>query len=439
MCYAIPGKVIDIKGKKAMLEYFGEKKSALNEFYDLKVGDYIYAQGGFVINILPPKEALEILKTWEETFHDLQKLDLRLSRLALDKQGIDRKLALILDRAAEDLPLKESDLLYLLSLEKDKELNLLFKVANFLRQKHLGNSCCVHGIIEFSNYCTQGCHYCGISNHNRDLKRFRMSKEEIFLAAKEAVEKYGFKALVLQSGEDPAYSIDDLCEIIKEIKGQLSVLIFISFGEVGIEGLKKLYAAGARGLLLRFETGNPELYAKLHPGRKLQTRLDHLKEADKLGYLIITGALIGLPGQTNEDILNDILLTKELKSEMYTFGPFLPHPNTPLGSCPPPLAKDVLKTLAVARIADARNAKIVVATGFETLHPKAREDGLMAGANSVMINTTPDKLKTNYEIYPNRAHSNDSLQTQIDDTLNLLKGLGRAPTDLGISHANITG
>ena len=437
MCYAIPGKVIEIKGKKATIEYFGEKKNALNEFFDLKVGDYIYAQGGFVINKLPEKEALEILKTWEETFHDLQKLDLRLSRLAMDKQGIDRKLALILDRAAEDLPLKESDLLYLLNLEQDKELSLLFKVANFLRQKHLGNSCCVHGIIEFSNFCAQGCHYCGISTHNRDLKRYRMSKEEIFLAAKEAVEKYGFKALVLQSGEDPAYSIDDLCEIVREIKQPLSVLIFISFGEVGIEGLKKLYAAGARGLLMRFETSNPELYAQHHPGRKLQTRLEHIKEAYKLGYLIITGALIGLPGQTKEDILKDILLTKELNTEMYTFGPFLPHPNTPLGNSPAPSAKEVLKTLAVARIADAKNAKIVVTTGFETLHPKAREDGLMAGANSVMINTTPDKFKHNYAIYPNRAHAYDMLQKQIDDTLNLLKGLGRAPTDLGISHADI--
>jgi len=435
MCYAIPGKIIEFEDKRVVVDYFGEKKTAINEFYNLKTGDYVYAQGGYVIKSLPEKEALEILSAWKDAFFDLQRLDLRLSRLAIDKKGVDKKLALILDKAAEDLPLKDSDLLHLLNLENDKELGLLFKVANFLRQKHLGNSCCVHGIVEFSNFCSQACQYCGISTHNRSLNRYRMNKKEIMDLAHEAVEKYGFKALVLQSGEDPSYSIQNLCEVVKEIKERSPVLIFISYGEVGIEGLEKLYAAGARGLLLRFETSNPELYAKLHPGRKLETRIEHLEEAYKMGYLILTGGLVGLPGQTRKDILQDILLTKRLHAEMYTFGPFLPHPETPLAKSPAPLEKEVLKVLSVARIADAKEGKIVVTTGFETLHEKAREDGLMAGANSVMLNVTPDRFKKDYEIYPNRAHEKESLQEQIDTTLRILMGLGRAPTDLGVAHA----
>ena len=307
MCYAIPGQVTEIKDKIVTVEYFGERKHAINEIDELKVGDYVYAQGGHVIKIIPEKEAKSILTTWKETFFELQELDLRLSRLDLEKQGVDKKLTVILDRALEDLPIKKEDLLYLLNLNKEKELNMLFKVANFLRQKHLGNSCCVHGIIEFSNYCSQGCQYCGISTHNQDLTRYRMSKEEIIEAAYTAIEKDGFKALVLQSGEDSNYSVDDLCEIVHKIKEKCAVLIFISCGEVGLDGLKKLFKAGARGLLMRFETSNPKLYAKVHPGKTFATRLAHLKEAYKLGYLIITGGLIGLPGQTNEDILNDII------------------------------------------------------------------------------------------------------------------------------------
>ena len=435
MCYAIPGKVVNIDKKIATVEYFGETKQAINEFDGLKVGDYIYAQGGYVIKNIPEAEALAILATWKETFFELQALDLRLSRMGLNKTGIDKKLAVILDKAAEDLPMKEDELLHLLNLEGEKELEYLFKIANFLRQKHLGNSCCVHGIIEFSNYCSQSCAYCGISTHNKKIKRYRMTKQEIIDTAYEAIEKHGFKALVLQSGEDPHYSVDDLAEIIREIKKRSAVLIFISFGEVGLAGLKKLYDAGARGLLMRFETTNPELFAQLHPGRNLETRLAHLEEAFKLGYLIITGGLVGLPGQTKEDILKDILLTKKLNTEMYTFGPFLPHPDTPLKNVPPPAVNDVLKTLAVARIADAKNAKIVVTTGFETLHPKAREEGLVAGANSVMLNVTPAKYSENYAIYPDRAHAGGGLQEQIDTTLKLLRDLGRAPTDLGVTHA----
>ena len=184
---------------------------------------------------------------------------------------------------------------------------------------------------------------------------------------------------------------------------------------------------------MRFESSNPEIYRRLHPGRELVSRIDHLKEAYKLGYLIITGGLIGLPDQTPEDLLQDILLARELHAEMYSFGPFLPHPSTPLAKTAKPQTKEILKVLAVARLADPVNAKILVTTGFETLDAKARELGLMAGANSVMLNVTPEEFSKNYSIYPNRAHSNEGIQEQIETTLSLLRSIGRAPTDLGVN------
>jgi len=251
-----------------------------------------------------------------------------------------------------------------------------------------------------------------------------MSEDEILQAVDEAVNKYGFKALVLQSGEDPAFTPEIMAKIIKRIKEKYAVLIFISIGEMDQAGLQLLYTAGARGILLRFETSNIELYSKLHHGEKLVDRLQVLKDAYAIGYLILTGSLIGLPGQTEEDLLNDILLAKELHAEMFTFGPVLPDG---------PPSELVLKVLAVSRIADPANAKIVVTTGFETLDQDARRLGLLAGANSVMINVTPMQYRQFYNIYPNRAHGDESIEKQIKDTLDLLYSLGRAPTDLGIS------
>lgn len=424
MCYAIPGKVIELSDKTVIVDYFGEKKKAINEIVNLKLGDYIYAQGGYVIQTIPEKEALEVLETWKELFFELRETDLRLSRLNLEGTGIDKKFVSILDRVAESRELKREDFLILLRTENPAELDLLYKTANFLRQKHLKNSCCVHGIIEFSNYCRNDCVYCGIRRSNTILKRYRLTEEEILQAAGEAIEKYGFKALVLQSGEDPEYPAGRVAEVIREIKRRHAVLIFVSTGEVGRDGLQKLYDAGARGLLLRFETSNPELYSKLHNGDKLEDRLQELKDAYEMGYLIITGGLIGLPNQTEESLLNDILLTKELKAEMYSFGPVLPEgPKTDL----------VLKVLAVSRVIDSQNAKIVVTTGFETLDPEARRKGLLAGANSVMLNVTPLKYRKLYNIYPDRAHEEEAIESQIKTTLELLYSLGRAPTDLGVS------
>jgi biotin synthase len=423
MCYSIPGKVVEINGKTAVIDYFGEKRKAINELVAVKVGDYIYAQGGFIINVVPEAEALQVLEDWRDIFFALQKTDLRLSRLDHHDIGVDREISRILDRAAEGRELSKPELLRLIKIENKKELNLLFKVANFLRQKYLKNACCVHGIIEFSNYCKNDCVYCGIRN-SADIQRYRMSDDEVLRSVDDAVNKYGFKALVLQSGEDPEFSADRLAGIIREIKKRHAVLLFISVGEVGKEGLKKLYDAGARGLLLRFETSNPELYSKLHRGDRLEDRIQDIRDAYEIGYLVLTGGLIGLPGQTEEDILNDILLTKELHAEMYSFGPVLPGaPETEL----------VLKVLAISRIVDPRNAKIVVTTGFETLDKNARTLGLMAGANSVMLNVTPLKYRKLYNIYPDRAHVDESIEKQIDETVGLLKSLGRAPADIGIS------
>ncbi len=432
MCYAIPGKVEAINQKIVTVDYYGEKKKAINEFHELSVGDYIYAQGGYVIAKVSPHQAQEVLTAWQELFFKLQEIDEEKSRFLPDKKARENKVVAIFDRVNNGHQATRDDLRYLLALKKRADLELFFKAANFLRQKYHKNACCVHGIIEISNYCTRNCYYCGISCLNKNIKRYRMSKKEILDSVEEAVVKYGFKALVLQSAEDKDYSIDDLVDIVKTIKERHAVLVFVSFGEIGKRGLEKLFEAGSRGLLMRFETSNPKIYEALHPGYSLESRIEELKYAYKLGYLIITGGLIGLPGQTDEDIINDIYLAKDLNTDMYSFSPFIPHPDTPLAKNPPPDEEKVLKTLALVRFTVPKEAKILVTTGFETLSPSARKEGLASGASSVMLNVTPLKYRPLYSIYPARAHEKDSIDAQIQETIELLKSLGRAPTDLGI-------
>jgi len=432
MCYAIPGKVEKIEQNTVTVDYFGEKRKAHNELSRIAIGDYIYAQGGFVVSKISASEAQSILAVWKETFFQLQEVDLKLSRLQFSDTRTDKKLFAILDKASQSRQLSRRELLSLLELKAPHELELFFKTANFLRQKYHKNSCCVHGIIEISNYCRQSCQYCGISSYNQELKRYRMSKDEILQAAKEAVEVYGFKSLVLQSGEDPGYSIDELADIVKQIKEKFPALIFISFGEIGVAGLERLYQAGARGLLMRFETSNLKLYQKVHPGMNFENRLLHLRKAYSLGYLILTGGLIGLPGQTNEDILNDLFLAKELHTEMYSFGPFIPHPATPLLNQKPAPVEEVIKVLALARIIGDDSAKILVTTALETLSKEAAKSSLLAGANSLMLNVTPLSYRPFYSIYPNRAHQSEDISAQIGSTVSLLRSLGRAPTDLEV-------
>jgi biotin synthase len=428
MCYAIPGKVFEIKEKIAVIDYFGEKRKVLNEFSDIKEGDYVYAQGGIIVKKIPKKEALEILNTWKDTFFALKKIDKNLSSKATFN-NVSKSILEILERINLKKDLNKNDLLNLLNLENETDLKLLYQFANNIRQKELKNACCVHGIIEFSNFCKNNCFYCGI-RRERKIKRYRMKEEEIIKIAKYAVKKYGFKALVLQSGEDFWYDEKKLIKIVKEIR-KLHVLIFLSIGVREKKLYQKLYQNGARAVLLRFETSNRKIFQKLRPGTNFEERIDLIKFVKKIGYLLATGFLIGLPGETKNDIINNILLTKSLNTDMYSFGPFIPARGTPLENLKPVNLDTVLKIISISRIVD-RKAKILVTSALETLDKEARRKGLLAGANSLMINLTPQPYKNLYELYPNRPDRFKSLKNYIEETINLLYSLGRAPTDLGI-------
>ena len=429
MCYAIPGRVVSVDGNTATLEYFGEKRKAKivgARDAGLRSGGYAYAQGGIIVDTIPESEALAILETWKEQFLELRKKDESMARGRM--QG---ELGPILRKAESGALLTRSEMKRILETEGEKSLASLYQAANSVRARNIQNACCVHGIIEFSNNCGNGCAYCGINKNNTKLRRYRMDPDEIVSAAEYAVRSLGFRALVLQSGEDQYYSDDTLVSIVKRIRERCGVLIFMSIGERSEECYRRLYEAGAYGALIRFETSNPKLYSLMRPGKKLDDRLALIRKLKSMGYLLATGFLAGLPGQTGQDLINDILLMKSLKPDMFSFGPLIPHPCTPLAGAPEVPLDHMLKTIALARLA-APDSHIVVTTALETLDKEGKRKGLLAGANSLMINVTPEEYKRDYDIYPGKTpDTGRRTQDMIRETLGLLHSLGRAPTDLG--------
>lgn len=391
MCYAIPGQIVEIAERVATVDYYGEQKKAYTDLLEVGVGDYVYAQGGFIIQKVPYTEAQEILADWKEMFFTLQATDKKLTSRPRN----------------------------------------LYERANATRQKHQGNSCCVHGILEFSNYCRSNCLYCGIRRDNKELTRYRLEIPQI-LESVEYAFNLGFKALVLQSGEDLYYDDDKLETIVKEIRNRYPVLIFVSIGEREVSTYEKLYRAGARGVLIRFETSNPEIYRRVKPDSDLEARLKLIKDLKAMGYLIVTGFLVGLPGEKSKDILQNIKLTASLGAEMFSFGPLIPHPQTPLASTPQSTLRKMLDVIARARIMNPES-RILVTTALETLDAEnAAREGLLAGANSLMINITPPKYRKLYDIYPQRFGTDLAVQEHINRVIELLKSLGRAPTDLSV-------
>ncbi len=222
-----------------------------------------------------------------------------------------------------------------MELTKDKIIELLsskddslFKMADKVRKEALGDEIHLRGLIEFSDYCKQNCLYCGIRRDNKDCTRYRLEPDAIIDLAKKA-QGYGYKTVVLQSGEDPYYTVEKLEYILSEIK-KLDLAITLSIGEKTMEDYAAYKKAGADRFLIRIETTDKDLYQRLHPNMDFDNRVRCLRDLKTLDYEVGTGCLVGLPEQTIESLAGDILFFKEINADMVGIGPFIASPNTPL-------------------------------------------------------------------------------------------------------------
>jgi len=311
--------------------------------------------------------------------------------------------------------LSKEEIVFLLLLTNEKEIQKLFLKAQEVRKEFCGSEIHLRGIIEFSNYCEQDCLYCGLRISNFELQRYCMSKEEILKIA-EQIANAGIKTIVLQSGEDFEYGCDFISDLIKTIKNNFDVAITLSLGERGYYEYDEWQKAGADRYLLKHETANKNLYSKLHNKQKLEERLLHLRYLKAIGFQTGSGNIIGLPGQTLEDIADDILLCKELDCDMASFSPFISSEHSPFKNFDTADLKLSLKTIAAARIV-LKDVHIPVTTALGVLDKNGRKLGLEAGANVIMPIFTPEIYRKFYEIYSGR----ESYKSNHPDSLEEIK------------------
>lgn len=274
--------------------------------------------------------------------------------------------------------------------------------ADAVRREVMGDQVRVRGIIEFSNICICNCRYCGLRRANATLRRYLMPREEILAAVDEAA-RAGVDTVVLQSGENPDMPAADLAAYVAAIKERHPALaVTLSVGERLREDYALWRAAGADRFLIKHETANPVLYARLHPGRTLEQRLRAIRDLQELGYLVGSGFIVGVPGQTEEDIVSDILLARELGVGMCGAGPFVPQAETPLGGEPHGSVDMTLRVMAVLRLA-LPHAHLPATTALATLDAsRGQRAGLEAGGDVLMPSFTPQCYRGSYRIYDNK-------------------------------------
>jgi biotin synthase len=325
--------------------------------------------------------------------------------------------------------LSQSDWASLLRLEDPEDVAILTDAAYAVKAQEVGAVIRVRGLIEFSNLCVKNCHYCGIRCANQAADRYQLDIDEIVVGA-QAARANGYASLVLQAGErrDEAFThfvAKALTRIHEATDGELGITL--SLGEQSARTYRLWREAGAHRYLLRIETTNRDLYAALHPSdHDWDERLRSIERLRETGYMVGTGVLIGLPGQTVDDLAADLLFFRNRDVDMISMGPFIPHDGTPLAGAGFDSAAQLdlgLKMISCARLL-LRDVNIASTTALEALAPDGRARGLLAGGNVILSNHTAAGYPRGYQLYRGKPALDESGGANRQKLLDLAASIG---------------
>ncbi|WP_421899454.1 [FeFe] hydrogenase H-cluster radical SAM maturase HydE [Maridesulfovibrio sp.] len=302
----------------------------------------------------------------------------------------------------------------------------LFAQAREVRDSVFGNEIFQRGVVEFSNNCRKNCHYCGLRCCNGQIERFSLDADSILAAARCAID-VGMGTVVLQSGEDKNLDPHFIGDLIQSVKSYADVSVTLCLGDYDRDTYKFWRDCGADRYLLKIETFNSELHARLRPGQSVSERLARLETLCSLGYEAGSGLITGLPGMTPEILAEDLLRLSLLPLDMIAVGPFIPHPDTPLGRFWAGSLDETLRATALLRIMNPK-VNIPATSALDVLVANGREQGLAAGANVVMPSVTPESVRSEYSIYPGKNSSSDPVMNNVVHMQRRLKQAGYHPS-----------
>ena len=326
----------------------------------------------------------------------------------------------LIDKLEQHKILERDELKELLVYDGD----YLFERARYTARNIYGDKIFARGLIELTNYCKNDCCYCGIRRSNKQVERYRLTKEQVLDCCKTGYG-LGFRTFVMQGGEDGYYTDEVLIELINEIKAEYpDCAVTLSMGERSRESYKKLFDAGADRYLLRHETANDLHYSELHPPEMtLAHRKECLLNLKEIGYQVGCGFMVGSPGQTLEHITEDLLFIKGLDPAMVGVGPFVPHSDTPFAKEQAGDLRLTLNVLAILRLMKP-NLLIPATTALGSIDAKGRESAVLAGANVIMPNLSPVHVRKKYLLYDNKISTEGETADNFSKIKKSMKNIG---------------
>ncbi len=254
-------------------------------------------------------------------------------------------------------------------------------------------------VIELSNVCQQSCNYCSMAKESK-LKRY-VIKMDPLMEQVDFLYSMGRRVILLQSGENDSDTfINYAAKCCTEFKKRHPDLeIILCMGNLSHDQYVRLKEAGADRYILKFESSSPTLYNTWKPSDTLDQRLACLQDLVDIGYKVGTGNMVGMPGQSLDDVVDDILLLGKYDLSMMSCTVFIPgemcnYVNQPMGD-----VEIALNQMALMRIMYPKRL-MPTTSCLERGKKGGQLKGLMAGANTVTIHDgTPEQFKNLFPIY----------------------------------------
>ncbi len=168
--------------------------------------------------------------------------------------------------------------------------------ARWTRQR-FGRAVQFFAPLYVSNFCCNGCRYCGFNRTTQNTVRRALTLDEA-VAEADCLADQGFGHILLVSGQDiknapPAY----FAELTRRIRHRFAS-VQIEIYSLSLDDYRLLVDAGVDGMTMFQETYNPDVYARFHPygpKKDFHNRIDTFERAAQAGMTFIgLGSLLGI-------------------------------------------------------------------------------------------------------------------------------------------------
>lgn len=296
------------------------------------------------------------------------------------------------EQALAGQPLRPDDGLAILRSD-DRELLELLAAAYRVRYAHFGNRVHLNFLMNAkSGHCGEDCGYCSQSRVSRaDIPKYNLlTAEQVLDGARMAAERQAGTYCIVLSGRGPsAQAMEQLGQIVPQIKAQFGLKICASLGLLTRQQAEQLKACGVDRVNHNLNT-SARFYPQICTTHRYEDRLETLQNVRQAGLEICSGGIVGM-GEEEADVVELALRLGQLAVEAVPINFLLPIAGIALEKKASPLnPRYCLKVLALMRLANPR-CELRIAGGRELHLGPLQPLGLYA-ANSIFVGdylTTP--------------------------------------------------